>query len=55
MVNHVGIVLYDHKNRILLHHKDDKSRIWNPNAWAFFGGGVEGNELFKEAVIRETK
>lgn len=47
------ILLYNKKKQILLQHKaDDAKRL--PGYWAFFGGGLEGQETPEQAVRRET-
>ena len=40
---------------LLMHHRDDKPGIANPDCWAGFGGAVEAGETVEEAVIREVK
>ena len=40
---------------LLLHHRDDKPGIPNPDCWAGFGGAVEGGETVEEAVRREVR
>ena len=47
-------VLKDDKNRVLLQHRDTNATIL-PDHWAFFGGGIEGNETPEDAVRREAK
>jgi len=46
------IVLYDDKRRILLQHRSQDAGRY-PGCWAFFGGGIEGNETPEQAVRRE--
>jgi len=41
------------KDKILLHHRDDKSTIPNPDTWTPPGGGIEENETPSEAIVRE--
>ncbi len=41
------------KDKILLHHRDDKPTIFNPDAWTPPGGGIEKNEGLQEAMVRE--
>lgn len=41
------------KGKILLYKRDNKPTIPYPDHWDFIGGGVEGNESFEEALIRE--
>jgi len=40
---------------LLLHHRDDKPEIPNPDCWAGFGGAVEDGETVEEAVRREMR
>ena len=39
---------------LLLHHRDDKPEIPNPDCWAGFGGAVEEGETVEDAVLREV-
>ena len=39
---------------LLLHHRDDKPGIPNPDCWAGFGGAVENGETIEDAVRREV-
>jgi ADP-ribose pyrophosphatase YjhB (NUDIX family) len=39
---------------LLLHHRDDKPGIPNPDCWAGFGGAVEDGETVEDAVLREV-
>ena len=40
---------------LLLHHRDDKPGIPNPDCWAGFGGAVEDGETVEDAVLREVR
>lgn len=40
---------------LLMHHRDNKPGIANPDCWAGFGGAVEDGETVEEALIREVK
>jgi 8-oxo-dGTP pyrophosphatase MutT (NUDIX family)/ketosteroid isomerase-like protein len=40
---------------LLLHHRDDKPEIPNPDCWAGFGGAVEDGETVEDAVLREVR
>jgi 8-oxo-dGTP diphosphatase len=40
---------------LLLHHRDDKPGIPNPDCWAGFGGALEVGETVKDAVLREVR
>lgn len=48
-------MLFVTDNGLLMHHRDDKPGIANPDCWAGFGGAVEDGETVEEAVIREVK
>jgi len=53
MRNFSLILLFDDKKRVLLQHRtEDAPRL--PGYWAFFGGGIEAEEIPKTAVKRET-
>jgi 8-oxo-dGTP pyrophosphatase MutT (NUDIX family) len=39
---------------LLLHHRDDKPGIANPDCWAGFGGAVENGETPEQALLREV-
>jgi ADP-ribose pyrophosphatase YjhB (NUDIX family) len=39
---------------LLLHHRDNKPEIPNPDCWAGFGGAVEDGETVEDAVRREV-
>jgi 8-oxo-dGTP diphosphatase len=40
---------------LLMHHRDDKPGIANPDCWAGFGGAVEDGETVEEALHREVR
>jgi 8-oxo-dGTP pyrophosphatase MutT (NUDIX family) len=40
---------------LLMHHRDDKPGIANPDCWAGFGGAVEDGETVEEALTREVR
>src|SRR3984885_3309813 len=40
---------------LLLHHRDNKPGIANPDCWAGFGGAVEDGETVEDAVRREVR
>ncbi|PIN87986.1 hypothetical protein COV12_00905 [Candidatus Woesearchaeota archaeon CG10_big_fil_rev_8_21_14_0_10_32_24] len=47
------IVLYNKDRKILLQHRaKDAERL--PDYWAFFGGGIDGEETPEQTVYRET-
>ena len=39
---------------LLMHHRDNKPEIANPDCWAGFGGAVEADETVEEALHREV-
>lgn len=39
---------------LLMHHRDDKPEIANPDCWAGFGGAVEDGETPEQALLREV-
>lgn len=43
-----------HGSHVLLMKRSDKTEMW-PNFWAFPGGKVDANELFREAALREAQ
>lgn len=47
------IILYDSKSRVLLQHRDNKTKVL-PGYWAFFGGSIKKNETPLSAVRREA-
>ncbi len=51
----VGALLCHPDGRVLLHHRDNKAGISNPNKWALFGGAVETGESSEEAILRELQ
>ena len=40
---------------LLMHHRDDKPGIANPDCWAGFGGAVENGETVHDALLREVQ
>jgi 8-oxo-dGTP diphosphatase len=53
MRNVAVVILYDNDGRILLQHRTKDAPTF-PDHWAFFGGGIEGDETAEEAVKREA-
>lgn len=49
------IIFYDEKKRILLQDRTCIKKFGEDIDWGFFGGGIEGDETPKEALIREVK
>jgi 8-oxo-dGTP diphosphatase len=43
------------RDGLLMHHRDDKPGIANPDCWAGFGGAVEDGETVEEALLREVR
>ena len=48
-----GIIVKD--NKYLLQLRDNKKNIFFPNFWGLFGGRLEKDETFENAIIREIK
>ena len=48
-----GIIVKD--NKYLLQLKDNKKNIFFPNFWGLFGGRLDKDETFENALIRELK
>lgn len=51
-VKNVNIVLFDFSRLILLQQRTDDTKLY-PGCWNFFGGGINKNESFEEALRRE--
>ncbi len=47
-------LICQHGSHVLLMKRSDKTTVW-PNFWAFPGGKVDENELFREAALREAQ
>lgn len=47
-------LIVKHGSHVLLMKRSEKTTVW-PNFWAFPGGKVNENELFREAALRETQ
>jgi ADP-ribose pyrophosphatase YjhB (NUDIX family) len=47
-------LIIQHGSHVLLMKRSDKTEMW-PNFWAFPGGKVDMNELFREAALREAR
>jgi 8-oxo-dGTP diphosphatase len=50
-----AMLLFVTDGGLLMHHRDDKPGIANPDCWAGFGGAVEDGETVKEALLREVE
>ena len=48
-----GIIVKD--NKYLLQLRDNKKNIFFPNFWGLFGGRLDKDETFENALIRELK
>lgn len=53
--HYVGALLLTADGDIILQHRDDNPCIQWPNTWSLFGGGVEGDETYEEALARELQ
>ena len=49
------VILKTSNGELIFHHRDNKPNIANPDMVGVFGGGVEKNESFEEAAVREIK
>lgn len=49
------VFLFDRNSNTVLLHKRDENTVFNPNMWAFFGGGGEANETPKDCGTRELE
>jgi 8-oxo-dGTP diphosphatase len=47
------LILYDNDSKMLLQHRTKDAPTF-PDYWAFFGGGLEGDESAEQAVKRES-
>ena len=47
-------LICQHGSHVLLMKRSDRTEMW-PNFWAFPGGKVDENELFREAALREAR
>jgi 8-oxo-dGTP pyrophosphatase MutT (NUDIX family) len=52
MISAVYIVLFDEQGKVLIQHRDDDAPT-APGFWSLFGGRVEEDETFLQAVKRE--
>ncbi len=51
----VGVLFVNSKGELLLHLRDDKPEIANPNLWGFIAGRLESGETVEEALLREVQ
>ena len=49
----VSSIILTNKNRFLMHLRDNKSDIPNPNYWSFIGGEIEEGENPLQGIERE--
>ncbi|MDC0505960.1 NUDIX domain-containing protein [Candidatus Gracilibacteria bacterium] len=47
------VILYNDAGKVFMQDRTSISK--RGEHWGFFGGGLEGNETFEEALIRETQ
>jgi 8-oxo-dGTP pyrophosphatase MutT (NUDIX family) len=53
--HYVGALLLTTDGGVVVQHRDDNPAIHWPDSLSTFGGGVEGDESFDEALAREMK
>ena len=51
----VAALILDSKENILLQLRDNKTGIFFPNHWGFFGGAIDENESPKDSLFRELE
>lgn len=51
----VGAIFYNQQGEVLLQQRDEKPGLRYPGMWTFFGGAVEADETFDEAIRRELE
>lgn len=49
------VFLFDRSSNAVLLHQRDENTVFDPNKWAFFGGGCESNETPEDCAIRELE
>ena len=54
MIEVAQILLFDHRQRLLIYLRDDKQTIPFPNHWDLFGGHLEPGETPEQALVREV-
>ncbi len=52
---YVGALLLTRVGEVIVQHRDDIPQILWPDSLSTFGGGVEGDESYEEALAREMK
>lgn len=50
-----ALLLITPDGELIFHHRDNKPGIANPDQIGMYGGGVEGNESYQEAAVRELE
>jgi len=53
--HYAGALVLTTTGEIIVQHRDDIPSIHWPDSLSVFGGGVEGDEAYEEALIREMK
>lgn len=48
-----ALLLLTPDGKLIFHHRDNKPGIANPNQIGMYGGGVEENESYEQAALRE--
>lgn len=51
----VAVIFVNSKGELLLHLRDDKPHIANPNLWGIIAGRLEAGETVEEALLREVE
>lgn len=54
-LKYAALLLVDMDNNLIFHQRDNKPNISNPGQIGMYGGGVENNETFEQAAIRELQ
>ncbi len=53
-LDYANIIIYNDENKILMQKRHKNAKIY-PDHWGLFGGKIELNENYTEAIIREIK
>jgi 8-oxo-dGTP pyrophosphatase MutT (NUDIX family) len=53
--NYSGVIIENHKGKLLFQLRDNKSGLPHANKWSLFGGGIELGENPIQAITREIK
>ncbi len=54
-MDYAGSIIERKDGKMLFQLRDDNKKIYNPNQWGLFGGGIKFKETPKKAIIREIK